>query len=120
MASELLASAKKLRNCDDSNQDLSPTEAKLAFEHQEKCHRPQSLLTRANVEHPVNTVTPANTFGTEHNEQSKSSTCIPAHLILSSTDSHSQHQHSLPPTAPLEIPHLSEVVPRQLGQTAYH
>ena len=50
MASELLASAKKLRHCDDSyiansvyiNRDLSPTAAKLAYERREKRRRQQS------------------------------------------------------------------------------
>ena len=96
MASELLTSAKKLRNCDDSyvannvyiNQDLSPTEAKLAFERREKRRRRQLSSTRAKVEIPIITDTSADTSSTEHNEQSKSSTCISDHSILSSTDSH--------------------------------
>jgi len=82
-ASELLMSAKKLRNCDDSyvansvyiNQDLSPTEAKLAFERREKRRRQQSLSTRASVDQPVNTVTSVSTGDTEHAEQSESGMC---------------------------------------------
>jgi len=97
MASELLKSAKKLRNCDDSyvansvyiNQDLSPTEAKLAFERREKRRRQQSLLRSANVEQPVNTATSFITADTEYYEQSKSTTCISGHSILLSADSHS-------------------------------
>jgi len=43
-AQDLLASAKKLRHCDDEtmaktayiNADLSPSDAKLAYEHRQK------------------------------------------------------------------------------------
>jgi len=97
VATELLASAKKLRNCDDSyvansvyiNQDLSPTEAKLAFERREKRRQRQSMSTRAIVEQPVITATSANTAEMEHHEESKSCTHVSGHPILSSADSHS-------------------------------